>query len=101
MKIKKDDKVLIISGKDRGKQGKVLRALPSKGLIVVEKVNMVKKHIKSREGVKGGVFSYEKGIDVSNVKLICPQCEKPTRVGAVIDKNGKKQRACKLCKSTI
>ncbi|OGC82941.1 MAG: 50S ribosomal protein L24 [Candidatus Abawacabacteria bacterium RIFCSPHIGHO2_01_FULL_46_8] len=101
MKIKQDDKVLVISGKDRGKQGKVLRALPDKDLVVVEKVNLVKKHIKSREGVKGGIFSFEKGIHVSNVKLLCPQCDKATRVGAVIDKNGRKQRTCKLCQSTI
>ena len=101
MKIKKGDKVLVISGKDKGKKGNVVRVLPEKSLLVVEKVNLVKKHVKARDGVQGGSLTFEKGLHVSNVKLICPQCEKPTRVGAVRSADGKKQRACKACKSTL
>ena len=101
MKIKKGDKVLVISGKDKGKKGSIMRALPEKSLVVVEKMNLVEKHVRAREGVQGGIFTFEKGMHVSNVKLICPQCEKPTRVAFVKATDGKKQRACKLCKSTI
>ncbi len=102
MKIKKNDKVLIISGKDRGKTGKVLRVFPKEGRILVEGVNIVKKHQKpKREGEKGQVIQLPKPIDVSNVKIICPHCGKASRIGYKIILKDKKQkmkiRICKKC----
>ena len=82
MKIKKGDTVLIISGKDKGKKGKVLEAMPRQNRIMVEGVNIVKKHRRPKsEGEKGQIVELVKSIDVSNVKLICPKCAKSTRVG--------------------
>jgi len=82
MRIKKSDTVLIISGKDRGKKGKVIKALPKENKIVVEGVNLRKKHTRPRrQGEKGQIVEIAAPFDVSNVKLICPKCKKPTRVG--------------------
>lgn len=101
MKIKKGDTVLIISGKYRGKIGKVLKAFPREGKILVEGVNIVKKHLKpKRMGEKGEIVQIPKPIDVSNAKLICPKCKKPTRVGYEII-NKEKFRICKKCKQKI
>jgi len=101
MKIKKDDIVLIISGKDRGKKGKVLRAFPKERKILVEGVNIVKKHQRPRRsGEKGQIVQLPKPIDVSNVKLICSKCGKATRVGYKIISD-KKFRICKKCQQEI
>ncbi|HOA47761.1 MAG TPA: 50S ribosomal protein L24 [Candidatus Paceibacterota bacterium] len=82
MKIKKDDQVLIISGKDRGRKGKVLKSLPKEGKIIVEKINIKRKHLRpKKQGEKGQVVEIPAPIDVSNVKIICPKCGKPARVG--------------------
>lgn len=106
MKIKKGDQVLIISGKDRGRTGKVLRAFPKKGKVLVEGINLHKKHIRpKREGEKGETVEIPFPLDVSNVKLICPKCKKATRVGYKLEKleSGKKRkvRICKKCKEEI
>ncbi|GIW69546.1 MAG: 50S ribosomal protein L24 [Patescibacteria group bacterium] len=92
MKIQKDDKVKIISGKDRGKVGKVLRVYPSRGEVVVEGVNMVKKHIKpGKVSKEGGIISMEKPVKISNVMLVDPKTGEPAKVGyKIID--GKKYR---------
>ena len=97
MHIKKGDKVEVLSGKDRGKQGVVLRAMPSEGKVVVEGVAVVKKAVKpSAANQQGGIVSQEAAIDASNVNLICPECGKRTRVGH--EKDGKnKLRVCKKC----
>lgn len=97
MYIKKGDKVEVLSGKDRGKQGVVLRAMPSEGKVVVEGVAVVKKAVKpSAANQQGGIVSQEAAIDASNVNLICPECGKRTRVGH--EKDGKnKLRVCKKC----
>ena len=101
MKIKKGDKVLVIQGKFKGMTGKVIKALPREGKIVVEGVNIKKKHLKpKREGEKGKIVEIPAPFDVSNVKLICPRCKKPTRVGYKIEKNIK-YRICKKCKREI
>jgi large subunit ribosomal protein L24 len=106
MKIKKNDLVLIISGKYRGKKGKVLRTFPSQRggypkKILVEGVNLVKKHQRpKRTEEKGQIIELPKPIDVSNAKLICPKCGKPTRVGYKITE-GKKYRICKKCGEEI
>lgn len=105
MKIKKGDTVLVISGKYRGKTGKVLKAFPKEGKVLVEGVNIVKKHVKpKRVGEKGQIVQIPKPIDVSNVKLICPSCKKATRVGyKIFEKEGEKEkvRVCKKCKAEI
>lgn len=101
MKIKKGDTVLIIKGKDRGKTGKVIKALPKDHRVVVEGLNLVKKHIKpKREGEKGKIIEIPRPISVSNVKLICPNCNKPTKVGYKFE-NEEKYRYCKKCKGLI
>ena len=98
MNVKKGDQVQIISGKDRGKQGEVLRAFPSYRKIVVEGVALVKKAQRpDAQGQNGGFVTREAKIDVSNVMLICPSCGKPTRVGHAKNDEGKKVRVCKKC----
>jgi len=101
MKIKKDDTVLIISGKDKGKKAKVLKVLPKANKIMAEGVNIARKHRKPKsEREKGQIVEIPKPIHVSNVKLICPKCARPTRVGyKIVDKN--KFRICKKCQQEI
>lgn len=101
MKIKKDDTVLIISGKDRGRKGKVLRAFPKEQKILIEGINLKKKHLRpKREGEKGQIVEIPAQINISNVKLICPKCQKATRVGYKVEKD-KKYRICKKCGKEI
>jgi len=97
MKIKKDDKVLIISGKDRNKSGKVMYAFPKEKQVIVEGFNLRKKHVRpKKQGETGQIIEFPAPISVSNVKLICPKCSKATRVG--VKKEGKaKKRICKKC----
>ena len=102
MKIKKGDTVLIISGKDKNKKGKVLEALSKERKILVEGVNLVKKHQKPKKtGEKGQIIQLPKPIDISNAKLICSKCGKPARVGYKIITGTKNQkskiRICKKC----
>ena len=105
MHIKKGDTVVVISGKDKGKQGKVLVAIPEKERVVVEGANMIVKHVKPRrQGEPGGRIEQAGTIHVSNVQLVCPNCKMPTRVGhAIVEKNGKKVsvRVCKQCGKQI
>jgi len=97
MKIKKGDTVLIISGKDRGRKGKVLESFPKESRILVEGINLRKKHQRPRRaGEKGQIITLPAPIDISNVKLICSKCGKPTRVGFKIVES-KKFRICKKC----
>jgi large subunit ribosomal protein L24 len=101
MKIKKGDNVLIIKGKDRGKSGKVIKALPRENKVVIEGLNLVKKHIKPRkQGEKGKIIEIPRPIYVSNVKLICPNCNKATKIGYKIE-GEEKFRICKKCQSKI
>ena len=101
MKIKKDDKVVVLSGKDKGKQGKVLIADPKAGKVVVEGVNVATKHQKPmKQGDQGGIIKVETPIYVSKVQLVCPKCGKGTRVGHKIT-DGKKSRVCKKCGAEI
>lgn len=101
MKIKKNDQVLIISGDDKGKKGKVLKASLKSGKILVEGVNLVKKHIKpKRSGQKGQVVTAPNFLSVSKVKIVCPKCGKGSRIG--FEMNGKnKDRICKKCGQKI
>ena len=97
MKIKKDDKVVVITGKDKGKEGKVMTALPADGKVIVSGVNVVTKHQKARNQQNpGGLIKKEAAIDASNVMLVCKKCGKATRVAMKIE-DGKKVRVCKKC----
>ncbi len=101
MKIRKNDQVKILSGKDRGKTGKVLHVLPKAGKAMVEGLNLVKKHIRPRkQGEKGQRVSVPAAIDISNLMLICPECSKSSRVKYKA-KDKKKYRICKKCSSEI
>ena len=101
MKIRKGDKVKVIIGKDKGKDGVVTKVLRPKNKIVVEGVNVYKKHVKpSAKFKEGGIVEVEKPLNVSNVMLICPKCSAATRVGFKIE-GGKKYRVCKKCKEVI
>jgi large subunit ribosomal protein L24 len=113
MKIKKDDQVLIVKGKDKGKKGKVLRSFPEKGKVLVEGVNIKKVHKRPKKtGEKGQIVEVSSPIFVSNLKLICPKCGKPTRIGYNIvkpdtekqkteTKQKTKMRICKKCGAEI
>lgn len=101
MKIKKGDTVKILSGKDRGKNGKVLRMVPSENKAVVEGVNLAKKHKKAtKRGEKGQRITIPMPINVSNLQLVCPKCGKPTRVGYKVTED-KKHRICKKCNTEL
>ena len=97
MNIRKDDKVVVLSGRDKGKEGKVLSADPKNGKIVVEGVLVASRHQKPRkQGEEGGIIKRETPIYASKVMLVCPKCGKPTRVGHAFV-GDKKMRACKKC----
>ena len=100
-KIKREDFVVVIAGKDKGKRGKVLRVIPKKQRVVVEGVNIVKKHQKPTANSPGGIIEKPAPIHVSNVMLICPKCGTPTRVGFTFLEDGTKVRKCKKCGEVI
>jgi large subunit ribosomal protein L24 len=94
--VKKDDTVVILSGKDKGKKGKVLEVSPTEGKVIVEGCNMVTKHVKPRRmGESGGIVKAEAPLYASKVMLVCPKCGKPTRLAHKILDNGTKERVCK------
>jgi len=97
-RLRKDDTVMVIAGKERGKTGKVLRVLADKDRVLIERVNMVKRHVKPR-GVQqpGGIQEKEASIHLSNVLPICPKCNKPTRVGHRRLADGHGERVCRRC----
>lgn len=100
--VKKDDVVVVISGKDKGKKGKILRVDPKNNRVVVEGINIVKKHRKPRTAnQQGGIVEQEAFIHASNVMLVCKKCNKPARVSRKILENGDKARVCKKCNGTI
>ena len=98
MTIRKGDTVKVIAGKDRGKTGKVLAVSPKEGKVIVEGLNMVKKHVKPRKaGENGGIIEAEGALYASKVEVVCPSCKKATRVGHKTLEDGTKQRVCKHC----
>jgi len=101
MKVKTGDKVLVITGKDRNKTGKVTRVLNKAKKIVVEKLNMRTKHIKKTQTSPGSKIQFEAAMSASNVEVICPNCQKATRVGYKMLESGKKQRVCKKCGESL
>ena len=102
MNIKKGDTVKILSGKDKGKQGEVIRSVPEKQRVVVEKCNMMKKAMRpTQQNPQGGISNIEAPIHVSNVMLVCPKCKEATRVANKRNEAGKKVRVCKKCNADI
>lgn len=98
LKIKKGDNVKVISGKEAGKEGKVFRVYPSKGRLLIEKLNLIKRHTKpTQKQQQGGIVEKEASIHASNVMFVCPKCAKATRIGYRSLENGKKMRLCKKC----
>lgn len=101
-KIKRDDLVLVVAGKDRGKQGQVRQVLMRENRVVVQGVNMIKRHMRPRAmGTQAGIIDKEAPIHVSNVRIICKTCGKPVRVGFRIRPDGVKSRVCRKCGEDI
>ena len=101
MKVKVNDKVLVTSGKYKGKSGKVMRVFKKTGRITVEKINIRTKHIRNKTQAAGEIIKFEAPIDSSNVMVICSSCSKAVRVGYNIPTKGKKYRVCKKCGESV
>ena len=102
MSIRKDDTVIVLSGKDKGKKGKVLTVMPKDGKVIVEKVNVISRHQKPRkQGEEGGIIKREAPIYACKVMRVCPKCDKPTRPAHKLLADGKKVRVCKKCGAEI
>ena len=101
--IKKNDNVVVIAGRDRGKRGRVLRVIPVKGRVIVEGVNMIKRHTRPnpQKNIKGGIVERESALAVANVQLVCPECSNPTRVGRQRQDDGRRVRICRKCKGVV
>lgn len=97
--IRKNDTVLVLAGKDKGRTGRVLRVMPSEGRAIVERVNFVRKHTKAnpQRNIKGGILEREAPVDASNLMVVCGECGKPARVGHKFLDDGKKVRTCRRC----
>ena len=97
-KIRKDDKVIVLAGKERGKIGTVLKVDPEKERVIIEKINMVKKHAKaSTQTAQGGIIEKEAPLNISDVMIVCNKCTEPTRIGKRVLEDGSKIRVCKKC----
>jgi large subunit ribosomal protein L24 len=100
--VKKNDIVQVLSGKEKGKSGKILKAYPAKSRVIVEHLNMIKKHTKrSNQGQGGGIIEREGTIHVSNLMLVCPSCKQATRIGKKFLEDGSKVRCCKKCGEVV
>ena len=101
--VKKDDTVVILSGKDKDRRGKVLGVEPKRNKVLVDGVNVVRRHTKPRPPrfPQGGIIEKTLPIDLSNVMLVCPKCDKPTRYSAKVNQDGTRSRACKHCSELI
>jgi large subunit ribosomal protein L24 len=98
LSVKKNDTVLVIAGREKGKKGRVLSVYSSKGRLLIEKINMIRKHMKpTRKYAQGGIIEKEAPLHISNIMLICPKCNKPTRIGNTHLQDGRKVRMCKKC----
>ncbi len=101
--IKRNDEVVVLSGKDRGARGKVLRVFPQRNRVIVENVNFIKRHTRPnpQKNIQGGVVEKEAPVHLSNLMLVCPECREPSRVGFTLLSDGEKVRVCRKCKATI
>jgi len=101
--IRKNDSVVVITGRDRGKRGRVLRVIPEKRRVIVEGVNFIKRHTRPnpQKNIKGGIVEREAPLSASNVQLVCPECSNPTRVGRKLLDDGRRVRFCVKCKGVV
>ena len=100
--VKTGDTVIVLSGKNKGKKGKVMAVSPKEGKVIVERVNMVKKHVKPRKmGEPGGIIKAEGAMYACKVQIVCPRCGKPTRDAHKIYEDGTKERICKKCGESL
>ena len=101
--VRKNTNVLVMAGRDRGKRGRVLKVLPAKNRVVVEGVNVIKRHTKPnpQRQIKGGVVEREAPVHASNVQIVCPECGKATRIGRKILGDGRKVRICRKCEGVV
>jgi large subunit ribosomal protein L24 len=101
--VRKNDNVIVTTGRDRGKRGRVLRVLPAKGRVIVEGVNFVKKHTRPnpQRNIKGGIVEREAALHASNVQIVCPECAAPTRIGSRRLDDGRRVRFCRKCKGVV
>ncbi len=101
-RIRRDDQIMVVAGKEKGKTGKVLRVIPEKAAVLIEKLNVVKRHQKPSQKFKhGGIIEKEAPLSVSNVMILCQKCKGPVRTGIKILADGKKVRYCKKCKEVL
>ena len=102
LSIKKNDTVLVVTGKEKGKKGRVISVNPAKSKILIERINIIKRHMKpSKKYSQGGIIEKEAPLHISNVMLVCSKCGKPTRIGNTVLSDGKKARICKKCKEVV
>ncbi len=103
LKVRKNDQVLVTSGKSRGARGRVLRVIAGSGKAIVEHVNMIKKHTKPNptKGIAGGILEREAALQLANLKVICPECGEPSRLGRKRLEDGRGVRVCKACSATF
>jgi large subunit ribosomal protein L24 len=101
-RIKRDDQVMILGGKNRGKKGKVLHVIPASGRVVVEGLNLIKKHVRrSQENPQGAIISRESPLPLDRVQPICPRCNRGVRVGFKVLGDGSKTRICRRCEESF
>ena len=102
LSIKKNDTVLVVTGKEKGKKGRVISVEPKNDKILIERINIIKRHMKpSKKYSQGGIIEKEAPLHISNVMLVCSKCNKPTRIGNTVLSDGKKARICKKCKEVV
>ena len=101
--VRKNDTVIVVGGKDRGKRGRVLRVIPDRNRVIVEGVNFIKRHTRPnpQQNVKGGVVEREASLHASNVQIVCPECGAPTRIGHELLGDGRKVRVCRKCDGAV
>ncbi len=101
--VRKNDTVVVVGGKDRGKRGRVLSVLPDRNRVIVEGVNFIKRHTRPnpQKNIKGGIVEREVALHASNVQIVCPECGAPTRIGHQILGDGRKVRICRKCDGAV
>ena len=101
--VRKNDNVVVITGKDRGKHGRVLKVVPTRNRLVIEGVNFIKRHTRPnpQRNIKGGVVEREGSVHASNVQIVCPECGAPTRIGHQLLGDGRKIRICRKCDGAV
>jgi len=103
VRIKKNDQVVVLSGRDKGKRGRVLSVSPTAGTAKVENVNFVKRHTRAnpQKNIKGGILEKEAALSLAVLQVVCKSCQKPTRLGSKVSEGGKRVRACKKCGAVL